>query len=288
MPHFPPNNFTGPNFSVSNDRILDHLRVRQANTFKAPPATKILINPNHEDVNGLADWGDNSPVTNETLRSGVAQAGALVYSTTPILASAPPDPCFDGRNHLYFSDGDQWIPLANCLPLPSDEAVLKYGEMSFTDNEEGTDPGENPGWWTVHLLTSTYGGEADLKFGLTSRTNGVDDFEYIYEVDAQASFIDNYIEYKGTSPIEVRVSVSASWYAGDEDTAIGVFKESLGINTLQDELYQNMQYLGASPGCRNVSINGYINLTSGDKIRIKVNVSQPLYIKNMNINIQKV
>ena len=49
MPHFPPNNFSGPNFSVSNDRVLDHLRVRQPNTFKLPPATKGLIDPNVEN-----------------------------------------------------------------------------------------------------------------------------------------------------------------------------------------------------------------------------------------------
>ncbi len=38
-----------------------------------------------------------------------------MYCTTPIVKEGT-DPCFDGRNHLYFSDGDQWIPLANCLP----------------------------------------------------------------------------------------------------------------------------------------------------------------------------
>jgi hypothetical protein len=202
-----------------------------------------------------------------------------------------PDPCFDGRNHLYFSDGDQWIPLANCLPLPSDETVLKYGEMSFTNNEEATEDAGGAVWSTVHLLTSTYGGEADLKFGLTSRNNGVDDFEYIYEVDAQAAFIDNYIEYKGTSPIEVRVSVSASWYADNEDNvSIAVFKNTEA--TPKNEVYQTGQYLqDANPAeCRNVSINGYINLISGDKIRIKVinDDQNDVLVKNMNINIQKV
>ena len=120
MPHFPSYNFFGtpvPNFAVNNDRILDNLRVRQPNTFKAPPASKILIDPNVGMV------GDNNPATNDTLRSGVAQAGALVYATEPIINSAgpgnpPTDGCFDGRNHLYFSDGDQWIPLSNCLPEP--------------------------------------------------------------------------------------------------------------------------------------------------------------------------
>ena len=110
MSHF---GSTPPNFSVNNDRVLDHLRVRQPNTFKLPPATPNLIDPNVENK------GDNNPVTNSSLRSGVAQAGALVYCTTPIvnpLNNPPTDGCFDNRNHLYFSDGDQWIPLANCLP----------------------------------------------------------------------------------------------------------------------------------------------------------------------------
>ena len=111
-----------PNFSVNNDRVLDNLRVRQPNTFKCPPATKQLINPNHDDEKGkpLPLSGDNNPVTNATLRSGCAQAGALVYCTTPILNKDGDNPatdgCRDGRNHLYFSNGDTWIPLSNCLP----------------------------------------------------------------------------------------------------------------------------------------------------------------------------
>jgi len=113
-----------PNFTVNNDRVLDNLRVRQPNTFKCPPATKDLINPNIVPNPDAPDTqiGSNDPATNPTLRSGVAQAGALVYCTTPIVkTSGEPDGCFDGRNHLYFSDGDQWIPLANCLP---DEGTL--------------------------------------------------------------------------------------------------------------------------------------------------------------------
>ena len=115
MPHF---GNIAPNFSVNNDRVLDNLRVRQPNTFKLPPATKNLIDPNVvNDDDKLV--GDNNPVTNATLRSGVSQAGSLVYCTTPIINPLDDDPidgCFDNRNHLYFSDGDQWIPLANCLP----------------------------------------------------------------------------------------------------------------------------------------------------------------------------
>ena len=80
-----------PNFSVSKGRVLDHLRVRQPNTFKLPPAAKNLIDPNVvNDDDKLV--GDNNPVTNSTLRSGVAQAGALVYCTTPIV-KPPLDSC---------------------------------------------------------------------------------------------------------------------------------------------------------------------------------------------------
>ncbi len=108
-----------PNFSVNKDRVLDNLRVQQPNTFKLPPAMKNLIDPNvvNDDDKRV---GDNNPVTNFTLRNGVAQAGSLVYCATPIInplsPELPTDGCFDNRNHLYFSDGDQWIPLANCLP----------------------------------------------------------------------------------------------------------------------------------------------------------------------------
>ena len=141
MPHFGGNPFNGPNFSVNNDRVLDHLRVRQPNTFKLPPATKKLIDPNVENK------GDNNPVTNSTLRSGVAQAGALVYCTTPILnplwPALPTDGCFDNRNHLYFSDGDQWIPLANCLPSsePSSEGNCCGESLEIEGDNGGEDYG---------------------------------------------------------------------------------------------------------------------------------------------------
>ncbi len=128
-----------PNFTVNNDRVLDNLRVRQPNTFKCPPATKDLINPNVDDKDGkpLPLSGDNDPATNATLRSGVAQAGALVYCTTPIVKEGT-DGCFDGRNHLYFSDGDQWIPLANCLPSskPSSKPSSGCGEAFETEGDD--------------------------------------------------------------------------------------------------------------------------------------------------------
>ena len=77
------------NFTVTQDRVLDHVRVRQPNTFKIPHASKNLIDPNVENKDG-----DNNPVTNSSLRSGVAQAGALVYCTTPII-NPPPGSCED-------------------------------------------------------------------------------------------------------------------------------------------------------------------------------------------------
>jgi len=112
-----------PNFTVSKDRVLDNLRVKQPNTFKVPPAQENLINP--QVVVGVVPGSDppvdilessNDPASNATLRNNVAQAGALVYCTTPVDKKWTPDGCFDGRNHLYFSDGETWIPLANCLP----------------------------------------------------------------------------------------------------------------------------------------------------------------------------
>ena len=113
----------GPNFTVSNDRVLDNLRVRQPNTMMVPPATHVLIDPNAPSSREVPFVGplvgNNDPDTNPTLRSGVAQAGALVYCTTPIFnplgpplgpgpsgptgptgAVDPVDGCFDNRNHL--------------------------------------------------------------------------------------------------------------------------------------------------------------------------------------------
>ena len=279
MPHFPPNQFpyfNGPNFSVSNDRVLDHLRVRQPNTFKLPPATKTLINPNHENVDGLAVWGDNSPVTNETLRSGVAQAGSLVYSTTPILASGlVDDGCFDGRNHLYFSDGDQWIPLANCLPQDSERGGHKYVETYFTGNDYDTATAQDYG---------TVWPDGAPQNGPTSS----DVFEITWTDGAPGDY---YIEYKGTSSMKVRVSVAASWDTGTGGTAkikIGVFRNE--SSNPMDELYQEVSGGGAD-GPRNVSLNGYITLDQTDKIRVKVQRTDQtgdVKVRNMNINMQKV
>ncbi len=107
-----------PNFNVRKDRVVNTIRVTDPATLHLPPASIKDINPQSPDP---PNEGNNDPATNSTLRGsdsarGVAQAGAIVYCTTPIDKKWTPDGCFDGRNHLYFSDGETWIPLANCLP----------------------------------------------------------------------------------------------------------------------------------------------------------------------------
>ena len=60
---------------------------------------------------------------------GINKAGsAYIYQWGSV------DKCFDNRNHLYFSDGDQWIPLANCLPTsePTSGEVDDCCGESFT------------------------------------------------------------------------------------------------------------------------------------------------------------
>ena len=60
---------------------------------------------------------------------GINNAGAAyIYQWGSI------DKCFDNRNHLYFSDGDQWIPLANCMPTsePTSGEVDDCCGESFT------------------------------------------------------------------------------------------------------------------------------------------------------------
>ncbi len=100
-----------PNFTVSKDRVVHNLRILNAETLRLPVAQKIQIDPNSPN-----DVGNNNPADNETLRNVIPQAGALVYCDEKITQNKTKDPCFDGRNHLYFSDGENWIPLANCLP----------------------------------------------------------------------------------------------------------------------------------------------------------------------------
>ena len=214
MPHFPPNqfpHFTGPNFSVSNDRVLNHLRVQQPNTFKVPPATKNLIDPN-VPVDPAADpivlIGDNDPATNSTLRSGVAQAGALVYSTTPIIASETPTGCFDGRNHLYFSDGDQWIPLANCLPSLGDCQGAQYAQV-YAVTQSLPMPTQSE-WTPMPILTT-----CPLPICSSCFTNNV---------------VTNQVVYTGTKPIVVQVSLAGSYAlpGGSPNTVeIGISKNGL-------------------------------------------------------------
>ena len=95
------------NFSVQRDHVFDH--VQNLQRMGLP----------------MGSWIDpslgNDPAFNPTLRVNVQPKGSLVYCLEPAKLSDPdnhenPDGCFDGRNHVYFSDGDQWIPLGNCLP----------------------------------------------------------------------------------------------------------------------------------------------------------------------------
>ena len=59
------NIYGSPSFSISKDKVLDNLRVRQPYTFKVPPEMK--INPNFPGGTGNYD-----PVTNPTLRANVS------------------------------------------------------------------------------------------------------------------------------------------------------------------------------------------------------------------------
>ncbi len=104
--------------STTKDKVWDNLRVE--NTLKLPPNDQ--INPNFP-VPGM---GNNDPVTNVTLRSTLPQAGAIVYCPKPIARGSSPDGCLDGKNHLYFSDGNHWIPLANCPSTPSDDPLYEF------------------------------------------------------------------------------------------------------------------------------------------------------------------
>ena len=116
-------NNPGPSFSVYKDKSLDNLRVESPTTFKLPPSAPNNIDPNFPH-DGETLVGNNDPVTNFTLHEHVPQAGAFTYCTTRIANSNHPHPptdgCLDGRNHLYFSDGNVWIPLSNCPPEPSE------------------------------------------------------------------------------------------------------------------------------------------------------------------------
>ena len=266
MPHFPPNNFFFgnpiPNFTVSNDRVLDNLRVRQPNTMMVPPATQVLIDPNApSSLDNPPLAGNNDPATNDSLRSGVAQAGALVYSTTPIanpLHPAPPvDGCFDNRNHLYFSDGKNWIPLANCLE--DDGAIVgpQYSQMYYDG-----DASYNPSSWTkVNLYTTT-----PSSAGFTN-SGGNDN-----------------ITWEGTKPIVAKVVASVSWKMPDNQTNESIALASVGIGVGGSNPTAELTQSGALnddendtgspplrlPYPRNVTVSGLISLGPGDAVNLQI------------------
>ena len=293
MPHFPPNNFffgnPVPNFTVSNDRVLDNLRVRQPNTMMVPPATQVLIDPNSPSSLPTGDppvWvgplvGNNDPATNASLRSGVAQAGALVYSTTPIMNPlGPPAPvtgesdaakvvdgCFDNRNHLYFSDGKNWIPLANCLENDGSCVGPQYAEAySVYHNTDALVQGD----WTIVAL------EDDDD---TSSCFTVNEDNYAV-VDER-----NRIVYTGAKEIVVKVTASASWRLtnGAQTDAVQAFL-GIGLNELptgapassrrQTGELSNENSIGSPPHSnpypRNVTVSGIVTLSTDDYLDVRV------------------
>ena len=262
-------NFFGtrvPNFAISNDRVLDHLRIRQPNTFKVPPVPRTLIDPNVEKEEKLT--GDNNPATNATLRRNVAQAGALVYAAAPILNSNAPHPptdgCFDGRNHLYFSDGDQWIPLANCLP--SSSPSLQYGEFSINDNTAATDTNIKNVWVGVTANTNT------IREGLLSA-----EFKTIGDEKPA-------LEYTGEKERLVNITASMTWAASatpiDFDRRITDARATISVgasptggpegNLITTEQKGSLRYEDSDMPV-NVTCSGLALLKKGDQINVKVN-----------------
>jgi len=282
-----------PNFTVNNDRVLDNLRVRQPNTFKCPPATKDLINPNvivevihHDDKpDEYIYGGSNNPATNATLRSGVAQAGALVYATEPILNKDAPniatDGCFDGRNHLYFSDGDQWIPLANCLPRDADDRSLAYGEQYDQANHEVTTFTEEGVWVPLNV-----GAKSDGPAG-----------NFTQSPDAYL------MTYVGKSNITVKVNLSVSWEmsrGGNQDVQLGIVKNGTAGNFyipednlhLRSALRQEDSNVNVVP--RNASLSGFVELTNGDELSVRAliegqgtSIDSGILFWSTNFNINK-
>ena len=291
MPHFPPNNFFFgnpiPNFTVSNDRVLDNLRVRQPNTMMVPPATPVLIDPNApSSLDNPPLAGNNDPATNDSLRSGVAQAGALVYSTTPIANPlgpaplAPVDGCFDNRNHLYFSDGKNWIPLANCLENDGACVGPQYGEYNIRGNTSETDvnvgspPGDplNGNDYTVinALLADQFKGKYS------------DCFEVNLGDITESPPLTGNITYTGGTDIIGSVTVSASWQMVDSSlsppvdmhAAIAIFVNDVIQLTTIEEAQLSTTISPASPGeagfSRNVSVSGLLSLSTGDVVDVRV------------------
>ena len=279
MPHFPPNNFFFgnpiPNFTVSNDRVLDNLRVRQPNTMMVPPATQVLIDPNApSSLDNPPLAGNNDPATNDSLRSGVAQAGALVYSTTPIANPlgpaplAPVDGCFDNRNHLYFSDGKNWIPLANWLENDGLKGSVgpQYSEM-YALNQKTYNP--FPNWTKIDI------GNIPAITSSAGFTN---------------SGVNDNITWEGTKPIVAKVVASVSWQMADNQTNESIALASVGIGVdpsgggLTIDPTAQLTQTGALnddetdtgspplrlPYPRNVTVSGLISLGPGDAVNLQI------------------
>ena len=158
------------NFTVTQDRVLDHVRVRQPNTFKIPHASKNLIDPNVENKDG-----DNNPATNSSLRSGVAQAGALVYCTTPII-NPPPGSCedFSSSSTIRASDAQANDYFGVSVAISGDYAIVGAdGEDSNTGAAyifKSAGAGKWPENETQKLTASD--GEANDRFGWSVAISG--------------------------------------------------------------------------------------------------------------------
>ncbi len=103
------------NFSVARDHIFDHIQ----NLKRLGLPINTTIDPEQ----------GNDPDSNPTLQVDVRPQGTIVYALkpAPVNSADPEDGCFDGRNHLYFSDGMKWIPLSNCPPDEKPEPPTQLG-----------------------------------------------------------------------------------------------------------------------------------------------------------------
>lgn len=117
---------------------------------------------------------------------------------------------------------------------------------------------------------------------------------------------DYWLEYTGEPGIVARVSLSVSVNVPENDIGdnsdgfnIGVFKESLGIDTLQDNLLASafLEEETTDPAVlfrRNVSLNGFVSLAKGDKLRVKIQdpdyagTTSQVLVSYMNLNVDKI
>lgn len=305
-----------PNFNVRKDRVVNSIRVTDPTTLHVPPAHLTVINPQSPDPPGE---GNNDPATNTTLRgsdngNGLPQEGALVYCKTPILNSnAPGDPndgCFDGRNHLYFSDGKEWIPLANCLPQGSDCAGPQYAEYSIHANDEETVQHSNNdgvGWWhqpvglRVKGAVSAQGFTVDWETPVEPHWGHGQEYKFPH------------IEYTGSCDIDAHVSVAASWQNRGQTGPNEPVRYSIAVvknpvwpqsdnqdntheNNLQQDGILNYSDVTTSLAPRNVSIDGFVKLKQGDKLIVKIvnrgdssgeQTDRPVIVRFMNLNVVK-